>query len=205
MANDWETAISCGKLERVNKEMGNQEQLTPDAAAETAPETAGVEDVSAMSDPAVHVAELVTERDALAAEKADMYDRFLRRQAEFENFRKRTEREKAEFFEYAGMESARSLLPVLDDFERALKVECQDTEYVKGMELIYTRLLDGLKKLGLEPIESVGTKFDPNLHHAIDRETSAEVEDQTILTEYQRGYNFKGKSLRPAMVKVAVQ
>ena len=169
------------------------------------PEPAGAEDIAAVSDPAVHVAALVAERDTLAAEKADVYDRLLRRQAEFENFRKRTERERGEFFEYAGMESARSLLPVLDDFERALKVECQDAEYVKGMELIYSRLLDGLKKLGLEPVESVGTKFDPNLHHAIDRETSTDVEDQTILTEYQRGYNFKGKSLRPAMVKVAVQ
>lgn len=184
--------------------MGNQEQLTPEVVGEAAPERAGVEDVAALADPATHVAALVAERDALAAEKAEIYDRLLRRQAEFENFRKRTEREKSEFFEYAGMESSRSLLPVLDDFERALKVECQDAEYSKGMELIFSRLLDGLKKLGLEPVESVGAKFDPNLHHAIDRETSAEVEDQTILTEYQRGYNFKGKNLRPAMVKVAV-
>jgi molecular chaperone GrpE len=185
--------------------MENQEQLTPEAATQVTPETADAEDVAVVSDPATHVSALVAERDALAAEKAGIYDRLLRRQAEFENIRKRTEREKAEFFEYAGMESARALLPILDDFERALKVECQDAEYAKGMEMIYTRLLDGLKKLGLEPVESVGAKFDPNLHHAIDRETSTEVEDQTILTEYQRGYNFKGKSLRPAMVKVAVQ
>ncbi len=185
--------------------MGNQEQLTPDVETGAASGAAGFEDEAVMSDPAAHVAALVAERDMLAAEKAELIDRMLRRQAEFENLRKRTEREKADFFEYAGMESARSLLPVLDDFERALNVECEDAEYVKGMELIYSRLLDGLKKLGLEPIESVGTKFDPNLHHAIDRETSSEVEDQTILAEYQRGYNFKGKSLRPAMVKVAVQ
>jgi len=173
--------------------------------AEGVSEVSGAEDIASVSDPAAEVAQLVSERDALAAEKNDIYDRLLRRQAEFENFRKRTEREKAEFFEYAGMETARALVPVLDDFERALKVECQDVEYAKGMELIYGRLLDGLKKLGLEPIESVGAKFDPNVHHAIDREVSAEVEDQTILAEYQRGYNFKGKSLRPAMVKVAVQ
>jgi molecular chaperone GrpE len=73
------------------------------------------------------------------------------------------------------------------------------------VELIYQRLYDGLKKIGLEPIESAGQKFDPNLHQAVDREESQDVEDQTILTEYQRGYNFKGRMLRPAMVKVAVR
>ena len=185
--------------------MDKQDQVTPELTHDPTPETVDLEDVAAVSDPAVHVSALVSERDALAAEKADIYDRLLRRQAEFENFRKRSEREKAEFFEYAGMESARVLLPVLDDFERALKVECLDTEYAKGMEMIYGRLLDSLKKLGLEQVESVGVKFDPNLHHAIDREVNPDVEDQTILTEYQRGYNFKGKTLRPAMVKVAVQ
>ena len=181
--------------------MEHPEQLHPDGATEES----GAEDIASVSDPATHVAALVNERDALAAEKNDLYDRLLRRQAEFENYRKRTEREKAEFFEYAGMETARVLVPILDDFERALKVECLDTEYSKGMEMIYGRLLDGLKKMGLEPVESIGAKFDPNVHHAIDREVSTEAEDQTILAEYQRGYNFKGKSLRPAMVKVAVQ
>ena len=181
--------------------MENQEQLPSEGATEGS----AAEDIAALADPAAHVAALASERDALLAEKNDVYDRLLRRQAEFENFRKRTEREKAEFFEYAGMETARVLVPILDDFERALKVECLDTEYSKGMEMIYGRLLDGLKKMGLEPIEAIGTKFDPNVHHAIDREVSADVEDQTILAEYQKGYNFKGKSLRPAMVKVAVQ
>lgn len=182
--------------------MENREQQLP---PETAPESGDSVDTALAGDPAVYVPALVAERDSLATEKAEIYDRFLRRQAEFENFRKRTERERAEFFEYAGMESARALLPVLDDFERALKLPCSDAEYAKGMELIYSRLLESLKKQGLEPVESVGAKFDPNLHHAIDRETSTEVEDQTIMTEYQRGYNFKGKTLRPAMVKVAVQ
>jgi molecular chaperone GrpE len=184
--------------------MDNLERMRPEVPSAGANDAAGGDDFSEVSDPAGYVAALAAERDALAAEKADTYDRLLRRQAEFENFRKRTEREKAEFFEYAGMESVRTLLPVLDDFERALKLQCPDEAYAKGMELIFTRLVDSLKKLGLEPVVSVGTKFDPNLHHAIDRETSADVEDQTILAEYQRGYNFKGKSLRPAMVKVAV-
>ena len=148
---------------------------------------------------------LRAERDQLIAEREDLQDRLLRRQAEFENFRRRAERERADVLEYANTETVRALLPILDDFERALKIESADKEYVRGMELIYNRLSDALKKLGLEPIEAQGQKFDPNLHHAVDKVETTEHEDQTILEEYQRGYYFRGRLLRPAMVKVAVR
>ena len=129
----------------------------------------------------------------------------LRKQAEFDNFRKRMERDRSDFMQFAGMDLARELLPVLDDFERALKVESTDRNYAKGIELIYQRLSDILKKMGVEPIEAAGKKFDPNLHEAVVRAPTGEVEDETVLEELQRGYNFKGKLLRPAMVKVAVR
>src|ERR1700733_7238607 len=109
--------------------------------------------------------ELQKELDQLAGEKAELQDRVLRAQAEFQNFKKRVERERSEMFEYASMEAVRALLPVLDDFERSLKVESADREYVKGMELIYQRFFDGLKKLGLEPIVSAGQGFDPHIPH----------------------------------------
>ncbi|HLK19023.1 MAG TPA: nucleotide exchange factor GrpE [Bryobacteraceae bacterium] len=147
---------------------------------------------------------LIAERDALLAEKADLTDRLLRRQAEFDNFRRRAERERADVLEYANTETVRSILPILDDFERALKVECTGKEYARGMELIYQRLSDALKKLGVEPISTKGSKFDPHIHHAVEMSETDDVEDHTILEEYQRGYNFRGKLLRPAMVKVAV-
>src|SRR5579871_4374130 len=147
---------------------------------------------------------LIAERDALLAEKADLTDRLLRRQAEFDNFRRRAEREKSDILEYANTETVRSILPILDDFERALKVESADKEYARGMELIYNRLGDALKKLGLEPISSTGQAFDPHVHHAVEMVETDSVPDHTILDEYQRGYNFKGRLLRPAMVKVAV-
>jgi molecular chaperone GrpE len=99
----------------------------------------------------------------------------------------------------------RDILPVLDDFERALKVETADREYARGVELIYQRLYESLKKLGLEPIETEGRKFDPNLHQAVERVEAEDAEDQAILGEFQRGYNFRGKLLRPAMVRVAVR
>jgi molecular chaperone GrpE len=148
---------------------------------------------------------LSAERDRLITENQDLQDRLLRRQAEFENFRRRAERERADVLEYANTETVRSLLPIVDDFERALKIESADKEYVRGMELIYNRLSEALKKLGVEPIEAVGQMFDPNLHHAVDREETAEHEDQRVLDEYQRGYYFRGRLLRPAMVKVAVR
>jgi len=100
--------------------------------------------------------------------------------------------------------SLKALLPVLDDFERALKVESSDTEYARGMELIYQRLYEGLKKLGLEPISGEVPLFNPHIHHAVEMVDTKDHPDQTILEEYQRGYYFKGRLLRPAMVKVAV-
>ncbi|MGH9630394.1 MAG: nucleotide exchange factor GrpE [Bryobacteraceae bacterium] len=155
------------------------------------------------------LAAVKAERDKLAQEKAELQDLMLRRQAEFENFRRRSERERMEFADYAGMEAVKGLLPILDDFERALTasatLEGGGEEFLKGFELIYQRLFESLKKAGLEPIETADAKFDPHVHHAIEMVQSEELEDHTILDEYQRGYNFKGRLLRPAMVRVAVR
>jgi molecular chaperone GrpE len=152
-----------------------------------------------------NLAAITAERDQLAVEKVELHDRLLRAQAEFQNLRKRTERERVELFEYASMEAVRVLLPVLDDFERAMKTESSDKEYSTGIELIYSRFYETLKKLGLEPLESRGKPFDPQLHHAVDMVETDEAPDHTVLDEFQRAYNFKGRLLRPAMVKVAVQ
>ena len=173
-----------------------------DASEEAQPIGAGD---PATDDPRIAVESLAAERDRLIEEKNDLQDRLLRRQADFDNFRRRAERERADLLEYANTETVRAILPILDDFERALKIECTDKEYVRGMELIYQRLSDALKKLGLEPIEATGQKFDPHIHHAVEMVESEDHEDHSILDEYQRGYNFRGKLLRPAMVKVAVK
>ena len=162
-------------------------------------------DTSNVTDPLEQIAAITGERDALVLEKAELNDRLLRTRAEFDNFRRRVDREKSEILDYASMDTSKALLPVIDDLERALQVECSDKEFAKGMELIVGRLVESLKKLGLEPIEALGTKFDPNLHHAIEKVETKEAEDQTILAEFQKGYNFKGRLLRPALVKVAVE
>jgi molecular chaperone GrpE len=147
---------------------------------------------------------ITAERDRLAAEKAELQDLLLRRQAEFENFRRRTERERSEFVQYAGTEMIRELLPVVDDFERAMKSDPAGKDYAKGIELINNRMLDTLKKAGLEPIDTQGKTFDPHLHQAVEKVHTDEAEDHAILGEFQKGYFFKGKLLRPSMVKVAV-
>ncbi len=151
------------------------------------------------------LAAVTAERDQLAAEKADVEDRWRRARAEFENARRRAERERSDYLQFAAMDLVKDILPILDDFERALKVETTDRNYAKGVELIYQRMSESLKKLGLEPIETEGRAFDPNLHQAVERVQVDEGEDQAILGEFQRGYNFKGKLLRPAMVRVAVR
>ena len=145
------------------------------------------------------------ELQQLRTERDDLRDLLLRHQAEFDNFRKRTERDRAEHAQYASMDLVRELVHVLDDFERAVKAECASPEYARGVELIYNRMVESLKKVGLEPLDSVGKPFDPHLHQAVERVDSGEAEDNTVLGEFQRGYNFKGRLLRPAMVRVAVR
>jgi molecular chaperone GrpE len=140
----------------------------------------------------------------LQAEVADLKDRLLRRQAEFDNFRRRAERERADTLEYAAADTVKQLLPILDDFARATAAPCADANYGKGIELISGRIAETMKKLGLEEVPTVDRIFDPMLHEAIDMAPSTEVPNQTILAELQKGYTLRGKLLRPAMVRVAV-
>ena len=117
-------------------------------------------DAQAVQDPQPDpVDQLRIERDGLRAERDEVKELLLRRQAEFDNFRKRTEKERSEYVQYAGMEMVREMLPILDDFDRALKVEGGSPEYTKGVEMIYNRMCETLKKLGLEPIETAGQGF----------------------------------------------
>jgi molecular chaperone GrpE len=148
--------------------------------------------------------QLRIERDGLRVERDEVRDTLLRRQAEFDNFRKRTERERQEQVQYASMEVVGDLLPILDDFDRALTADTSSPEYAKGIQLIYQRMAESLKKTGLEPIDATGKPFDPHLHQAIERVETNAAPDNTVLGEFQKGYHFKGKLLRPSMVRVAV-
>ncbi|MEP7354342.1 MAG: nucleotide exchange factor GrpE, partial [Acidobacteriota bacterium] len=120
-------------------------------------------------------------REQCEADKAELQERLLRAQAEFQNFRRRAEKERLELSEYSSMEAVRSILPIIDDFKRALLIESADKEYAKGMELIEQRLTGALQKLGLEPVDATGQPFDPHVHHAVELAETADAPDQTVL------------------------
>jgi len=130
-------------------------------------------------------------------------DRMARIQAEFDNARRRAQREQQEYREYALAEAIRLLLPILDSFDRALTSKAGGENFRSGMELIDRQLHDALGKLGVTEVAAEGEPFDPNVHEAIEVVPTDKVQDQHVLQELQRGYKLKGRLLRPAMVRVA--
>jgi molecular chaperone GrpE len=148
----------------------------------------------------------VTVPDQMPAqqENIDYKDRYLRTLADFENFRKRSEREKSEFFKYALAGLLKELLPVLDNFDRSLEHAEEGDDFHRGVLLIYKQLYDVLKKHGLRPIEEAGVLFDPTVHEAVVQEENPSVPSQTVTAILQKGYFLHDRLLRPAMVKVAV-
>jgi molecular chaperone GrpE len=144
------------------------------------------------------------ELQKLKGERDVLVDRLARLQAEFENARKRATREQQDFREYAAADTVKNLLPILDSFERALKVGARErSEFHSGVELIYKQLQDALSKTGLQTIPAVGQPFDPHVHEAIEMVDTTEVPDHQVLEELQHGYKLKDRLLRPAMVRVA--
>ena len=143
-----------------------------------------------------------TEEDAKKAEEAES-ERYMRLMAEFQNFRKRVAREKSDIHAYANEKIVGDLLPVLDNFERALDTEGGDLEaYAKGMQLIFEQLKKALENAGLEEIMAMDETFDPNVHNAVMTESLEEKEDGTVTKVLQKGYKLKDKVIRPSMVAV---
>jgi molecular chaperone GrpE len=144
-----------------------------------------------------------SELQKVQAERDTLLDRLARMQAEFENARRRTLKEQQEFRDFAASDAIKSLLPVLDSFERALTVNADAAEFRNGVELIYKQLQSALEKLSLQPIKAKGEQFNPYLHEAIEMVDTTDVPDHEVIEELQRGYKIKDRLLRPAMVKVA--
>ncbi len=151
--------------------------------------------VGAIGDPA----------DDLRRERDEYHDRWLRKSAEFDNYRKRIERERREQADQAVVDLLHELLLVVDDFDRALTVDAggETDAYRKGVELIHAKLHDLLKKSGVKPFESLGAGFDPNIHQAVIQETSPNHREGEVIGELRKGYMMGDRLLRPAMVKVA--
>jgi molecular chaperone GrpE len=156
-------------------------------------------------EPATDPVDAPPDATDLQRERDDYYDRLLRKTAEFDNYRKRVERERREQSEQAVTDLLQELLLVVDDFDRALTVDAGESgdAYRKGVELIHGKLHDLLRRYGVRPIDALGADFDPHVHQAVVHETSPDRREGEVIEELRKGYTINDRLLRPAMVKVA--
>jgi molecular chaperone GrpE len=164
-----------------------------------AAEAAGDEQAGSVAE----AAERISEIEKLRAERDTLLDRLARMQAEFDNTRKRAAKEQQDYRDYALSDTVKTLLPVLDSFDRALQSSPAKSEFHAGVELIHKQLQDALAKLGVQPVTAKGHQFDPRFHEAIEMVDTEDARDHEVLEELQRGYKLKDRLLRPAMVRVA--
>lgn len=169
---------------------------------DTANETEQNENTAESTKPAEEKAEK-SEAEKLKEQYDALNDKFLRTLAEYDNFRKRSQREKDSIYTDAMCDTAAKLLPVVDSFERALSFECSDAEFKKGVEMINNTLKEVMTSLGITEIEAVGNPFDPNTQNAVMHVEDDSVGEDVVVEVFQKGYMLKGKVLRHAMVKVA--
>ena len=139
----------------------------------------------------------------LQEERVNLQDRLLRKQAEFENYRKRIERERSEYVAFASAELMKELLNALDSFDLAIRNSGADENVVRGLDLVYKQFQDTLGRFGLKAIEAKGQPFDPNFHQAVST-VASDAEENTVVEELRRGYTLNGRLLRPAWVGVAI-
>ena len=146
------------------------------------------------------------EKEKLKDQVSELNDKLLRQMAEFENFRKRSEKEKDSMYENGARSVIEKLLPVVDNFERGMGTltdEDKETAFAKGMEMIYKQLMDELDKMDVKPIDAAGKEFDPNLHNAVMHVDDESLGENVVVEELQKGYTYRGTVVRHSMVKVA--
>lgn len=182
-------------------EMAERRVFNQDAPEEAPPQESGETQAGESEETAPEDADAI--REKYEAELAEKENRYLRLQADFENFRRRTRQEKEELAAVVTQNLLKDLLPFLDNFERALAAGGNDEGGLRaGVEMMYKQLVEALKKEGLEYIETKDKPFDPNFHQAVMRVEDSEKEDGTIVAELQKGYMVKGRVIRPSMVQV---
>ena len=187
--------------EALAEEKAERRAFNQDAPEEAPPQESGETQAGESEETAPEDADAI--REKYEAELAEKENRYLRLQADFENFRRRTRQEKEELGNLVTQNLLKDLLPFLDNFERALAAENSDAESLRaGVEMMYKQLVEALKKEGLEYIETKDKPFDPNFHQAVMRVEDAEKEDGEIVAELQKGYMVKGRVIRPSMVQV---
>ena len=164
-------------------------------------EDEGAAPAAAATDPTPALADEIVE---LRKERDSLHDRLLRQAAEFDNYRKRVDRERKDLSQTAAVDFVQELLPIVDDFERALQTDVPGAEsYRQGLEIIHRALMEMLRKRGVTPIDAVGMPFDPQIHQAVAYEEAPERRDGEVMEQFTRGYRLGDRLVRPAMVKVA--
>ncbi|WP_096270633.1 nucleotide exchange factor GrpE [Paucisalibacillus globulus] len=182
-------------------EKENEEQLVDDSVeAEIVDQEESLSNKDEELETETHNEEI----ENLQKEKDELYQRFLRAQAEFDNFKKRSIKEREAAAKYKSQDLATELLPAIDNFERALQVEVDESNkgLLEGISMVYRQLIDALKSQGIEAIESVGKEFDPNVHQAVMQVEDESMDSNVVVEELQKGYLIKDRVIRPAMVKV---
>ena len=184
-----------------NSRMTTEETVEAIPNTETSPESA----VEGAETPALPPDSVVTQEefDRLKTERDTLIDRLARVQAEFDNVRKREARERAEFRDYAVASAVEQFLPVLDNFQLALKSNGTVEQLRTGVELIVKQMEEALRSLNVQPVEAVGAEFDPRVHEALEMVEKPDLPDHQVFDEVRRGYRIKDRLLRPALVRVA--
>ncbi|MCR4629569.1 MAG: nucleotide exchange factor GrpE [Clostridium sp.] len=196
---DAEAREADEKQEEPEKEMTSGEEATCDAEEASEEASTGDKDKKGFK---FFKKDKKDERDEKIAE---LTDRLQRNMAEFDNFRKRTEKEKAQMFDMGAKNVIEKILPVVDNFERALgslSEEEREASFAKGVDGIYRQIEKLFEDLDVKPIEALGQKFDPNLHNAVMTDEESDAEEDTITMDLQKGYTFRGQVVRHSMVKV---
>lgn len=190
-----------GKTEMQNAGIDLEHELPPAEGNDDPHPPSGTQ--TSMGTIANGTSEMSAELEKVKSERDSLLDRLARAQAEFENSRRRAAKEQQEYRDFAISDAIKSLLPVIDSFERALRVKSDSKDFRNGVELIYKQLQDALAKLGVRAIPAQGEPFDPRYHEAIEMVETRDAPDHHVIEELQRGYILKDRLLRPAMVKVA--
>lgn len=188
---------SCQEVpeeEIVTEETGGEEEPAEEEAQ--APEDEALKDDTPEN-------EKPEKKDKKTEQIEELTDRLQRTMAEFDNFRKRTEKEKASMYVIGAKEAVEKILPVVDNFERGLASAQEGDAFAEGMQMVYKQLMTALSEMGVEPIDAVGKEFDPNLHNAVMHVEDPEAGENTVVEELQKGYLYKEFVVRHSMVKVA--
>ena len=193
-------------VEEAKKKAAENAEPTEEAKAEGEEETKEVVEETKSEEKSKKSFSKKQKKDKRDEQIADLTDKLTRQMAEFDNFRKRTEKEKSAMYEIGAKDIIEKMLPIVDNFERAfLTVAEEDKEdaFVTGMEMIYKQIMTTLEGVGVKPIEAVGQEFNPDLHNAVMHVEDEEVDENIIVEEFQKGYTYRDNVVRYSMVKVA--